>query len=163
MAIWQCSFHIIPKLKGSEIKTSEFGLLDDEELWKEVGVSPLYFEDIALVLKKNKSWSDNIDLYGQHESNRFEVFLESGVVAGVTFRIDFRTDYEKVLKGIIEFCIKKELSVLDSDLKPLTLNFLSLNTKITNSHNKDNFERLSEGRAPNLDFLKNENKEGFNS
>jgi hypothetical protein len=64
MAIWQCSFHIIPKLKGSEIKTSEIGLLDDEELWKEMGVSPLYFEDIALVLKKNKSWSDNIDLYG---------------------------------------------------------------------------------------------------
>lgn len=105
-------------------------------------------------MEKGKSWSEQIDLYGKQGSNRFEVSHENKKVYGASFRIDFTSDYENILKFIIDFCLKRNLKILDRDSKPVTMNFISLKTKIINSRNKNNLDRLNSGQAPDLGHLK---------
>ena len=64
-----------------------------------------------------------ITLFGSENSNRMEVISENGIVESVSFRIDFTSNYEFVLKGIIEFCILKGLIILDQNLQMVPLNY----------------------------------------
>ena len=163
MAIWQYRFRIIPDDINLKIEVDEMGLLDDEKMWVNAAIDRDYFYEIGNILIRNKSWADWIDLYGDQDSNCFEVSHEDGKVFGASFRIDFTDDYDDLIRDIVGFCKEKKLKILDSDLTPVTLSFMGLKTKIVNSRNKDNLDRLNSGKAPDLDFLKDKNKKGFNS
>ncbi|MEY3241807.1 MAG: hypothetical protein RIR11_3246 [Bacteroidota bacterium] len=125
MALWQVGFFILPKDYKSQIsnlKISDEFTFDDAPFWHENKTSPDYFEGIDKFLQKNKSWADYITLYGHENSNRFEVISENNIVESVSFRIDFTSDYEFVLNGIIEFCILNGLIILDENLNIVPLN-----------------------------------------
>lgn len=48
-----------------------------------------------------------MDLYVSKNSNRLEVLFDANnIIESVTFRIDFRSEYEAVLRGIISLCEK---------------------------------------------------------
>ncbi|MEM1122406.1 MAG: hypothetical protein AAGJ18_18310, partial [Bacteroidota bacterium] len=110
------------------------GFLDDEILWLNNSYKVCDFVDIGKILKKEKSWSDLIILYGNQDSNRFEVYTnEDEIVFSVSFRIDMRTNYEEILRKLIEFFIAHNFVILDENLKKVPLNFLSFKTTIENS------------------------------
>jgi len=126
MALWQVDFFILPKVGLSEIsnlKISEDLTFDNASFWEAHKTSIDFFEGMGEILPKTKSWADYITLFGSENSNRMEVISENGIVESVSFRIDFTSNYEFVLKGIIEFCILKGLIILDQNLQMVPLNY----------------------------------------
>jgi hypothetical protein len=128
MAIWQYTFHVLPK-ESVETLSSEYHFIkgedgfDDEPFWKLNPVNRGFFQPMLKILPKNKSWSNEIDLYGNQESNCLEViFQEGGNIISVSFRIDFRGNYEMILSNIVEFCLRNGLVILDESLSIVPLN-----------------------------------------
>jgi hypothetical protein len=149
MALWQYTFQVLPKESievlshGHYFKkgVSEF---DDEPYWKANPVNKIFFHSIQEILPKNKSWSNEIELYGNQESNCFEVFFDSkGEVLSASFRIDFRSSNEKILSQIIEFCLLSGLVILNEDLNVVPLNSEQVQCVIENSPQAKRYNELS--------------------
>ncbi|RYJ43282.1 hypothetical protein [Flavobacterium beibuense] len=135
MALWQISFFIIPKDEFEshiQLYKNEDGLFDNTDYWKE-NVDPLIFKSLDVFLPKVKSWSDNIIQYGTLDSNVFEIRIEDNLIESVSFRINFTSDYEGVLREIIRLCIINSLVILTADLKLMPLNFEIINTYVQQS------------------------------
>lgn len=129
MAIWQYTFHVLPK-KSVEVLSSDYHFtksedgFDDERYWNLDSYNKVFFHFVEEILPKKKSWSDEIDWYGDQESNCFEVLFDrKGNVLSVSFRVDFRSNYENVLRQIIEFFSLKGLVLLDEALNIVPHNY----------------------------------------
>jgi hypothetical protein len=130
MAIWQYTFHILPAIsvealdKDLILKRDEDGLYDDEPFWKYSPTHKSLFWGIEKILSKSKSWSKHIDQYGNLESNCFEIsFEDDELISSVSFRIDYTTEYDIILRMIIEFCILNGLKILDEKWEVISNNF----------------------------------------
>lgn len=149
MALWQYAFHIFTKESFDSLhlrfplSLAKFGF-DDEAYWQFKAIDKSYFYDIGVILKKGKSWSNEIDLYGNQESNCLEVFFDStsNVIKSVSFRIDFTSNYEIILRNIIEFCILKKLIILDENLQAVVLNYEIAKSIIENAPQKRKYNKL---------------------
>lgn len=149
MALWQYTFQVLPK-ESIEVlspyhylKKGESGF-DDEPYWKLNPVNKIVFHSIQEILPKNKSWSNEIELYGNLESNCFEVLFDNkGEVLSASFRIDFRSSYEKILSQIIEFCILNGLVILNEDLSVVPLNAEQVQNIIEDSPQVRRYNELS--------------------
>lgn len=139
MAIWQYTFHVLPNesiksllpLKHTSIRED---LFDDESYWELYPSTKEKFILIHKFLPKNKSWCNEIDLYGAQDSNCFEVLSnDEGSIISASFRIDFRSNYENILRQIIEFCNINGLALLDEKLNFAPSDFAYLADIIENS------------------------------
>lgn len=88
---------------------NEDGFFEDDICWMKNPISPLFFRDIINIMSEGKPWSKNLLVYGDLESNCFEILSINNIVQSVSFRIDFTSQDETVLSKIIEFCILKGL------------------------------------------------------
>ncbi len=135
MALWQISFFIIPKGELDSLtllSKNQGGLFDDSNYWC-CNSDPSVFNSLTVFLPLSKSWSDNIIQYGSLDSNVFEVGVRASKIESVSCRIDFRSDYETILKGIVEICLKNRFLILTNDLESMPLNYESINAYILNS------------------------------
>ncbi|MFN8337538.1 MAG: hypothetical protein U0T36_00805 [Saprospiraceae bacterium] len=153
MALWQYTFQILPKRSFSVLKDDiqifdENNLFDDEPYWKFEPINKNYFEGLERLLMKGKSWSKEIYLFGSEESNCLEVLfdLQTDNVKSVSLRIDFTSEFETVLRGVIDFCIYNELIILDEKLQIVPLNYESVSHIINNSSQFKRYNELQEQR-----------------
>jgi len=151
MALWQYTFQILPKKSFSTLKRDinlfdENNLFDDEPYWKYESINKNYFEGVEQLLMKGKSWSQEINLYGSEKSNCLEIFFDTQTsnIKSVSLRIDFTSEFELVLRGIIDFCIYKELIILDEELQIIPLNYESISCIINNSPQFKRYNELQE-------------------
>lgn len=152
MAIWQYGFFVLPKDAWKEIGSvgidKEWGF-DDEPFWKFIPTKPSVFEVISKILPNGDSWIDNNTVYGNSESNAFEVLEKDGCILSVSFRIDFTTEYEPILNQIIEFLQQNDFIILSSvDLEEIPLNTFSIELVIKNSQNYRIHYNIVEGEHP---------------
>lgn len=141
MALWQYSFQILTKESFDSLNKKDILLIDDDlgfdetPFWLYKSINRSFFAELESILPKNKSWSDEIDLYGNLESNCIEIFFEKqkGTVLSASVRIDFTSNYEDVLSQVIEFCIFKGLVMLDENLQITSLNLETIKNKIENA------------------------------
>jgi hypothetical protein len=124
MAIWQYNFTVIPKSTFARGDVSlkdyldEDGFLDDESCWLIEPIKTDFFDEIGQILPKKTSWSTDIILFGNQESNRFEVYKnENDIVISVSFRVDYTSEYEGILKAIISFVEMHVLAIVDKKMK----------------------------------------------
>lgn len=163
MAIWQYGFFVLPKDAWEAIGSAgidrEWGF-DDEIFWNHTPTKESIFRDVSFFLPEGDSWIDNNTVYGDVESNVFEVLQESGYVVSVSFRIDFTSKYELILTQIIEFLERNSLIILSSeDLLEVTLNFFSVELVIKDSRNYRVHHNLVEGDHP-FQGLDSDNTDG---
>ena len=147
MAIWQCEFFILPKSDTYDLQYDrQYGsikLFEDDKYWKKAKNKKEIFSEISRLLKPEKSWSNEIDLYGNENGNRLEVLFDANnIIESVTFRIDFRSEYKAVLRGIISLCEKNGFCIIDGSLKNLKLSFSAIKETINKSKNKEFFTEL---------------------
>jgi hypothetical protein len=149
MALWQYTFLVLTKESFESINQDIlFSIVDnefdDEPFWQMHLINKSLFEEIGNILKKRKSWSNNIELYGNQESNCFEVLYDSktNFVISVSFRIDFTSDFEDILIHIIEFCILKCLIILDENLNVVPLNIEAFKDIIKNAPQKKEYNKF---------------------
>lgn len=136
MALWQVDFFVLPKdslINGESFKRFSENTFDDAFFWAGRKVHSSFFEEIANFLPRTKSWGDYLLLFGQENSNRFELVVEGDIVESVSFRIDFTSNYLPILTKIIDFCFKNELIILNESLKVMELNTSHFEEFITNS------------------------------
>lgn len=146
MALWQVGFFVLPNESlgpGDKFELSDEHSFDDAPFWRSEKVNPNFFDPINRILPRAKSWGDYLILYGNENSNRFEVVFENCIVESVSFRIDFTSNYESVLSELIEFFILNGLIVLDESLNLLPLNFEAIKSGIENSHQVKKYRELS--------------------
>lgn len=156
MALWQYTFQVLTK-DSYEFLCKDFlqTLGDDNDdfnfdpFWQYRLIHKSYFEEISTFLKKGKSWSNNIDLYGNQESNCFEVLfdIETNIVESVSFRIDYTHEFEDLLIHLIEFCLLKGLVVLDENLNVALLNTEVLKSIIENAPQVKKYNMLLNGKT----------------
>lgn len=148
MAIWQYTFQVLPKESINTLTNDSFFNsadegFDDELLWKQYPLKKGFFNKINSILKKTKSWSSDIDLYGNQESNCFEVLSDSeGNAISVSFRIDFTSNYEFILSHVIEFCGLNGLLILDEGLNIVPWNYEQVKNIIKNSPQVKKYNEL---------------------
>ena len=150
MAIWQYTFLILPK-ESIEVLSTDYHFekskegFDDEAYWKLNSIHRDFFYALQKFLPKEKSWSNEIDLYGNQESNCLEVlFDKEGNVVSVSFRLDFRNSYEKLLSQILEFCCLNGLIILDEDLNIVFGHYEQVQKTIEDSPQARRYHELSE-------------------
>ncbi len=151
MAIWQYTFLVLPK-DSVEALSSDYRFekredwFDDELYWRLNRINKDFFQAVQKILPKNKSWSNQIYLYGNQESNCFELLCDNeGDVLSVSFRIDFRSNYERVLSQIIEFCSLNGLVILDEGLNLVPCNYEQLQSIIERSPQVKKYNELGAG------------------
>ena len=67
-------------------------------------------------------------------------FDANNIIESVTFRIDFISEYEAVLRGIISLCEKNGFCIIDDNLNNLKLSFNAIKETINKSQNKEFFK-----------------------
>lgn len=92
---------------------------------------------------RGKSWSKDLVLLGNEVSNRIDIYYEQGRVDTVSMRIDFRSDYEHIVRAIIDFCVLNGLMILNNDLGIMLLNFETFKNEIENSPQVIKYSRLA--------------------
>ena len=146
MALWQYSLFVIPKFNDTIDNLSDFkdedGLLDDEGLWQKSNVSTSFFNNINKILPLGKSWSENLIVYGDLETNCFEIYHKNDLVASASFRIDFTSDYEYILYSILDFVQLNDLQILDEELNIIKTNTVSIKNLIENSRQYKLYHKL---------------------
>lgn len=143
MAIWQCEFFVLPKNDTYDLQYSDIKLFEDDKYWKKAKIKKEIFSEISRLLKPEKSWSNEIDLYGSENGNRLQVLFDANnIIESVTFRIDFGSEYEAVLRGIISLCEKNGFCIIDGNLNNLKLSFNTIKETINKSQNKEFLQNL---------------------
>lgn len=147
MAIWQYNFTLIPRAslsdKSLNVHFDKDGLFEDDIYWDLVPINIDFFSDIDAIIPKGKSWSNNIILFGNEEANCFEVYKDEQKVKSVSFRVDFTSNYEDFLRGVIEFALLRNLLIVDEGYNILEPNFLSINNLIESSPQFLKYKQLS--------------------
>lgn len=145
MAIWQNTFYVLPKESTLDLSPNlhfnEEGF-DDSIFWKGEKLKPELFNHISTFLPIGKSWSKNLTIYGNVESNCFEVFQKEGSIVSVSFRIDFRSSYERILSELVEFLMMNGFLIVDENLEVLPLNSVVIIQKIKDSAQYKKYKKL---------------------
>ena len=153
MAIWQYNFLVLPKdsISANDLKLGidDDGYYDDV-YWLKKPTPVLFFTDINKIMPKGKSWCDNLLVFGNLESNCFEVYSKNGFIQSASFRTNFTTDYEPILSQIVEFCILKGLIIVDEKLNITSLNLKTIKSVITNAPQVKKYNLLLNNNSPDI-------------
>lgn len=140
MALWQKSYFIVPKksdyylFENQNLKSfKDDDFFDDELLWNKYNFDVNILKVLESILMKNKSWSNNIFLFGSEESNCIEILVINKEIKSFNLRVDFTTNYQKFLKNFITFCSLNDLVLIDEQLIVLYPNFDDIESNIKNS------------------------------
>ena len=130
MSLNQIGFFVLPKkcwvemVNENNFKLDDEGFFDDELIWNKFNIHYSLFSPINEILPITKSWSNNIMMFGEENSNRFEVlFNKSKIVVSVSFRIDFLSNYEIILIKLLNFFKSNDLIVIDEKLNFVELKY----------------------------------------
>lgn len=115
MAIWQNTFYICPK---SILLFKQNSNIDDyEELWDKIIVDYKIFEFFSENLKRAKSWSEDIIIYGNTDSTCLEIGIKNDRVDFIRLRIDYRTEFQVLIAQLKQFLNKHDFVLLDANSK----------------------------------------------
>jgi hypothetical protein len=117
MAIWQYKLYFLPEEEVRSYFPNDGALsenaFNEVQWWKYRQLYTSNFTYVTPELPLRKSWSDDIILFGELDSNCFEVLTESGIVVEASARIDLRADYRDMITLVCQFGQDNNLLLLD--------------------------------------------------
>lgn len=147
MAIWQYSFKLIPRrsIKSGlkALQYDENGCLKDHVYWDKVPTSISFLRGIGQIMLRSNSWSKNLLIFGDLESTCLEIYSEGAYIKSVSFRIDFTSDFEKVLKRMIVFINSKNLVLFDERDNALASNYYVIKHLVEHSEQFYRYKKLT--------------------
>ncbi len=142
MSIYQNTYFIVPRkgnytlFEGINLKSflEDDLLFEDDLFWNnrilELGKINNY---LLQNFEEDVSWSEDLKIYGDNETNCIKLFFENNFVVSMSFRVNFTTDYSSFLNKIIEFCEINNLLIVDNDLNVLSIDYQTIVDNIMNS------------------------------
>lgn len=117
MAIWQFAFHIIPYEKGIKFSSADKKAQDIEEImcWHGYTIKDCSVKELSKALSHNKSWSDDIKLFGTMEETCVELFYEDAILQDISIRLDLRSLTLDLLESVTNFAKSNDAVILRSD------------------------------------------------
>ncbi len=152
MSIYQSQYFIVPRkgnyslFEGLNLNSFlEDGLFEDDLFWNGTSMD---FQKISAHLQQNldqdKSWSENLKIYGNNELNHINLFFKEDTIQSMSFRVNFTTDYSTFLNTVIELCKLNDLLIVDNDLNVLSLDYQTLIDNLSNSKTVESFKKFDE-------------------
>lgn len=120
MSIWQHQIFILPKEELDSFFSNSYSLtiedFDNINWWRYriITLKEIKYT-FSKLLPKEKSWSEDLIVFGDENSNCFKVFLEEEIPIELSARIDLRDINYEFIDLLISFAKKKDLVFL-SDL-----------------------------------------------
>lgn len=91
MAIWQVDFHIVPRRAlATAPRPLTPAVLDDTDWWMSARFPVDYATRLAAVARAAPSWSPDLEIWGDEDGNRVDVWSIGGHVRSAVARVDVR-------------------------------------------------------------------------
>lgn len=119
MATWQYSFRLVPKavLEGEGILPSRLPESEAASLpiWPDSPALQLLRSRLDQVLGRGPAWHEDLEVWGEEQGNRIDVWTDSGSVAELIIRVDVRKDVRPFLAQVVRLAQWYRLVVLTED------------------------------------------------
>lgn len=107
MAIWQYQLFLLPKEEIKSYFKNDLFISEDDlneiDWWKYSELKPMDFSVFSKILPQSKSWSDDITIYGNVDSDCIEVIVENNKIKEVSIRIDLRYSNKQLIADLCKF------------------------------------------------------------
>lgn len=138
MAIWQCDFHLVLDSWLKETGREESTVLPEAAMeeglwWQTDSLSPNYSEQLAQFAPRTKSWSADIDIYGEEEGNCLKVSHDEERVVSVWVRIDLRQLEPSFIDGVLSFVRSQQCHLINIEGRLIAPELDSLRTVLKDS------------------------------
>ena len=115
MAIWQCSFTIVPSRDSERAGRCSESRTGTESEWDGT-VAPEQLWIVAnTVLGRGASWDEDLWLWGDEEGTCLEAFWQHGLLKELSLRVDVRSPDQRALPPLIEAIRGASLRLVDSE------------------------------------------------
>jgi hypothetical protein len=151
MSVYQNTYFIVPKegnytlFEGLNLNSfmEEDGLFEDDLFWENLNYQYKKYENYLINnFEIGESWSKDLKIFGDNDINCLKVFVEDGLIASVSYRINFKTDYSNFLEKVIDFCKLNNFLITDNELNILSLDIETLNNNILKSKAYERFRNI---------------------
>lgn len=136
MAIWQYQIFIVPNEEINSYFPEEINIsyddLNEINWWKYRQLTINKFDSIRALLPERKSWTDEIILFGDDNSDCVTISLEDTKIFEISARLDLRTDYRQFARILCEFAQENDCIFLTDDLRILIPDFQLVKNDIEN-------------------------------
>ncbi|WP_437755253.1 hypothetical protein [Sorangium sp. So ce1389] len=104
MAIWQCSFLLVPSTELGRDAALLLERMESGDLWAHAQPDEAIERAATDVLGRSPSWSPEVDIWGHDDTTCLTMIREGGRVVEVLLRIDLRSvqraDLVRLLDGL---------------------------------------------------------------
>ena len=110
MALWQIEFIIIPREKI--IENTNVEEINSADLWNGYKIKECSINQVEQVLKRNKSWSEDIVQLGYTSETVIEIMYDNDRIEEITCRLDLRNITKEIVETILNFIDINNLAVI---------------------------------------------------
>lgn len=143
MAIWQHHMYLLPRQEVESYfgtpTSIDFEAFNEIDWWKNHRFTLADFESFDSILPRNKSWNENLILFGEESSTCIEILLLEGKISEVSIRIDLRKDNTLFLKRISEFAHFNNCIFWDEGLLIVNSDIFSIEQSIARNNKHQRF------------------------
>jgi len=123
MALWQFEFEVVPaeRVKDrADIADAEF---DDAGWWSDRQPPNDFVQQLAALLPPTKSWTAKLLWFGEENGDRFDVWMENGLIHSFRVRINCQKPNPSLVDGLLRIASEWSCSFIELRyLKVLPLN-----------------------------------------
>lgn len=138
MAVWQYEMLLLPKA----VVTKKFaGIplrldcrdLEESEWWSNESLPSDYAETLGQLLRVSDSWSQDVQIWGEQDGNRFQVVKQHGQVVEMAAFINVRRLDMRFIEDVVAFAVHCNCMILLDDMTLLEPNPCELLSRIEGS------------------------------
>lgn len=109
MALWQCDIKLVPRTSV----TGE-GSPRAEGAWTDAQLDPCYMDLlVAAGANRSTSWSPRLEVWGDEEGHRLDVFRTDSRISGVLARFDMRRPEPAFVRAVVEIAARSACVGID--------------------------------------------------
>ncbi|WP_437631829.1 hypothetical protein [Sorangium sp. So ce854] len=113
MAIWQCSFLIVPSAERGREPQSLSERRERGDFWSDSQPSEDMERAALDILGRGASWSSDIDIWGDEASTCLSMIRDEGRVVEVLFRVDLRVVQKQELARLLDGFQRARVLLID--------------------------------------------------
>ena len=132
MALNQKKYFVIPNqndisdriIKSKlEIIDNKVFMFEDDFFWEryDKASSDKIVDSISKEIKQNKSWSEDLLLFGDEDGSCIKILIENLKIVSFTFDIDYKSNFYFFIRRVFFLCKENDLLILDDDFNILNV------------------------------------------
>jgi len=143
MAVWQYHIFIVPEEEIKSFFKDAMSITNDDlneiDWWKYSQLDLDKFKIFEKLLMRKKSWSKDIILFGEEDSDCVEILMDNKKIVEVSARIDLRHNYKNILNNLCDFAQSNNCIFLNDSLNIIYPNILVMENDILKNNVYKNF------------------------